>query len=689
MATANTKTTDENKKKLYSGQVINQLTINSESTKGSSIPLRARMVTINDTVPKIYKYQQGSIGIDSEIAVQMMLQTSVRETVINSLRSIEFVEQVLLTTTGARGGKFKTDIDLVTMDSLRKAITDALSKVGGRVNQHVITVLSGFFLELLSRLNIVAKSGTLELFDLKTNFFVSTKDIIDEMKKIKLSYAVSLFDMTKIEAKREIGVAAVVSEVTSQANAMEIALLTLNNATAHFDTVLTLIRTYILRDFASISDDEMTFFDNDRFLELSANITLIKLAMRVKSARPKASYNFWIQSLEHVDSAIKSAPMFKTIDIGALKEYYTFTGVNDQDGLKKGFVLTRNIHESKPFQMFYKLNDTLSQQDGFWRLSEDHTTSRQLSDAFAQASKLKMNDVHDFAANMLSKFIKAEDELFSAVLDIDEEELVLIAASFGAKLEVMNIVSDGPYINPSIIFRLDTTGSKIRTPINTFLGTLKTSDPLVALLIEGSDHVGSVSFTDGSTTVEEPKNKLFIKLSNFLDNRISSDVQIRISTTIGHVTMKTNMETLLATQELDRLVAVKPHTGEIIYNALFEVFDDLEKFERFVAPEFNSSIYKTSAPIAFVSKFKDVLISRDLQDVVYVAKGIIWDHLVEGGQTRSTGQSILSDRRVEVELQIMLGIELLDKLGFLTNEELKAKAINIFKEAQLYDLISI
>jgi len=661
----------------------------SSKRKGVSTPLRIQTVTINSTVPKIYKYQQASSGLNTDIAVQMMLNEGVRDVVISALKSLEYVEAVILGTTGARGGKFKTDIHLVSLDSLRNVIDTELSNHGYRSNQHVITVLSGFFLELLSRINVVTKTGMLELFDLKVMYVFRPENVVDEMKKVRISYALDMFDMGKIEVKREIGIAAVVAEITSQAYAMEIALLSINNVQSEFDTLLALIRSYVLRDFSQISDDELTFFDNEKFLMLANNISFSQMALLTQHRRPKASYNFWIQCLERVDSAIKSSAMFQTIEIGALKEYYSLSMVNDQDGLKKGFILSRNIVETKPLQIFYKLEDTLSSQDGFWRLHEDSSTQRQLDDAYSQACKLTMKNVHDYAHTMLSKFVKAEDELFSAVMDISQQELVLIAASFGAQVEVLNGTDGEEFLYPVLVFRLDTTNSKIRTPLKTFLGTMKTEDPLTAILIEGKDLEGKVSFTDSSLTVENPKNKAFVKLSQFLDRRLSSDAVLALTTTIGRIKLQTKMEDLLSTQDLSRLVSTKPQIGEIIYNSLFEMFMDLEEYEKHVLPHGQKQVYRTSASIAFVDTFKDLIISRDLADMTYVAKGLIWDHLVATGKSSSEGRSILSDKRVETELQILLGIEILDKLGFLTDVKSKTRAINIFKDAQLYELLSL
>lgn len=673
-------------------QLITQIKVKDSISKLSSRAIQAQTVTINTVNPKVYTYAQGSNGLNTDTAVYCLLDNEVRKEVFSSLRDIEFIEQVLTTVSGSRSGKISTDIALISFDLLQSKLSKVLASYGVSSSQRTLTVLDGFFVEIFARLKIITSASSIETFVYEDKFFLDKPAALDEMKKSRLKYTLDLFDISKIEAKREVGIAAIASEIASQAYNMETSLIAMKGSESELDTVISLIQMYVTNDHSKISENETVIFEDERFIALAHNLSFVKMALNNITIRPKASYNFWQRAIDRVDSAIKSSTIYSTVEIKAIKEYFTTSIVSDKDGLKQGIVVSRNLKESAPLQVFHKMNDTLSLRDEMSRLIEDQTTQRYLESAYGAASTLTMTSIHDFAVSLHTHIVKPEDELFATIFGASYDDLTYLAASCGAKLEVITDESQSLVDMRKIIFRLNTDNSQIRQHIVNFVGTVKSHDPLFSIIVMGGDYEGKMVTTSSDKLIEDPKNKMFTKVREFMDNRFEKPVNLKLNAGTKKIKLTVKLEDLLSSVPLDSTFSITPIQGSIIYETFFQFFKEINIYEEAIRPGGSKTIDSTfneNASVAFVSLLQPILASTDVLDMAYSAKGMIASLLEKQNHSAAEGRSHLNDRRVETELNINMGLLFLNKLGFVKTQARINEAISIFSKAKVFSQMGL
>lgn len=657
--------------------------------KSRSIPCQS--VTINTVNPKVYKFSQGSNGLNNDTAIYHLLHDETRAEVFASLRDITFVEEVIKEVSSSKSGIIKTKNALISFDLLQTKISAALSKYGASNSQRTLTVLDGFFVEAFRRLDIITNSSSIETFEYDNQFFLSEERTLEEMKKSRLAYTLGLFDMSKIEAKREVGIAAIASEISSQAYSMETSLISLKSSASELATVLSLIEMYVTNDHTAISEDESTIFEDEKFLSLAHNLSFIKMALDTTKSRPKSSYNFWQRAIDRVDSAIKSSSLYSTVEIKAIKEHFSTTIQLDRDGLKQGIIVSRNLVEAAPLEIFHKMSDTLSTKDGMWRLIEDPITERYMDGAYSAAKQLRMIDIHRFAEALHTAIVLPEHELFTSVFGVSYDDLVYLAVANGAKLEII-IDDDIPVVDRrKLCFRLDTDNSKLRVPVANFMGTVKTNDPLFALIVVSEDYDGKITSSCSDPLIDSAKNKMFTKLGEFMDNRFQKASTLKLKTSKQAVTIPLMMEDLLATTSLQNCISVNPLQGAIIYEALFNFFQEINAYNLsfLTKDEQIKDSFNMNACLLFVNLLKPILNSTDVQDMSYTTKGLIATKLEKDGLSRSEGRSYLTDHRVETEININMGLIFLNKLGFVKTQARLTEALKIFENANVFSQLGL
>jgi hypothetical protein len=609
---------------------------------------------------------------------------------MTALRNIEFNENLISEVTGARSGRAKTDVKVITFDLLQHKLMHALQSHSISSRRAVITALAGFYVELFNKLGIITESGSIETFDYKTNFYLTKSYTINEMKRARLQYTLGLFDMDKVAAKKEVGISILASEIASQAYNMESSLMTIDNIGMELDTVLSLIKMYSKGHFEHVTEEEKAIFEDARFLNLAHNLSFIKMSVASNLNRPRSSNNYWVSALERVDSAIKSSPVYKTVELAALKEYYTSSIINDTDGLKKGLVVSRNVRESAPLQVFKKMTDALSNEDQMWRLSHDPYIERNLENGYNSALHLTMDDVHRYAVALHHNLARAEDDLFTSIFGVEYEDLTYLAAAYGAKVEI-NSDPEVAAIRKQLIFRVDTTNSKIRTPLHNFIGTMKTEDPLLAILINGSDYQGKTVVSHGDRLVEEVKGKSFTNIREFMDNRFEKESKISLSSGKTNVKLDIKLSELLATKNLDNTYNVIPIQGSIIYENFLQFFSEIVDYNKSVQGDNkkDNTDFEMNASIAFVSMIEPLFKSQDVQDIKASAIGLIWEHLVSEGKSVDEGHSIIADYRLETQLSVQMGLLLLNKLGFIKTNERVMQTMKIFDNAHVFSQMNV
>lgn len=651
--------------------------------KGNVLPLNVSMLTINTTAPKIYTFQQDVQGLSVDTVAHLFMKDKVRSDTLNVLGSHSAVSKILEELTGARSGVFNTNVKLVTLESLRTVISSNMGEAGASANNHTVMALCGFFASILSRLGIVSDTGSIKLLDPRKSFLITETELETEVKKSAIKNSLRLFDVEKIPNSGPIGIAVIVKQITGQAHAMKNSLIGLDHKVDHLQTVLILIKSFMVKDFTSYSKDEQSFFENGLLMELSSNYSLVNMAKRQVLTRPRSPYSFWGVALESISSALKSSSEYTTMSFDSFREYFSINVINDLEGRKKSIVVSKNTHESSPLECFYKIDDDQSKVDTFWRLIEQKHVLRYVQSFYDAAARIGMKDVHNLLADNHRRFVTANDAPSVINLNVTNEELFLLSVANGATMEVS--IPDDATEDNTLVLSIVTDNSGLREIIPGFMGMFKTTDSRLSLLVVGKDYSGGQSITNSDAIVGDVAGSAFTGLRELMNPRLDGNGKVKLAGHNYNVTIDMPMSDFFVCPSLGNIKLTKPLLGNQIITLLINAFNEQLDYMKTARNNKEINTYKIPNSIAMLDLLKPLVKNGDIDALYHAAAGQIWNQLRNEKLSAGSIRSMISDERTIAEIRVKLAMMMLNKLEFISNADASQKMYKIFKDAGVFE----
>lgn len=681
--------------KLSSGLVVHgpngvhtiALTDKSQPSNASlkqSIKLQVNTILAALDHPKTYVYNLGGDRIDVAGVSLLLSEEKVRKEVLEIIQDGTQIRSIIELISGARYGIFATDTDSVSFEIVRKRLFDEL-----KYSVETTYVIANLFTPFRTIMGLAAASYQIQTLKADRVIYPSKDDVIRELEIQLIETAVNDIDFSFIKNdKKKIGVGDVATKYERALYPLVMKFQMLNGIKRNYETVLALVRSYVLKDFDNYDQEELAFFEEERFLALATNISIVKHALETKDSRPAIGSTFWIQSTERIGLGIASSSKYDIIEIGTVREFYTISSTTDLRGFKNGLIISRNLAEHSQLKT-YRVNKVGTD---FMKLYEDKTTEAVLGGVYSTLTTLDSAKIHSFVVKALQNVAAPTNDYVMYTMNVPTDELEYLGIIFS---EGVLLDRDLVKNNFNFIYQINTEGSLIADELSTFFSYGLVTDPMVSLFYT-NDFVGKRCITVNNNPIADVKNTLFHNVDEILTEKLGGSVKFKFTTGSTTVTPEWELAELTGLVDLEDTHAAIPLVGSILFNQLISSYNHLTTYYNTKMKHDDKDKQNGGADIRyaienlnsqFLSLIAPILKTKDIDHLLSSAVSQIWN----GGLVKGTrfGSSILTEDRVRVELRIRLMIFVAIKLGFIEDRNAATKMITALGESKAFERLII
>lgn len=633
--------------------------------------------------PKTYVYNLGGDKIDISGVALLLSDDKTRAEVLNLIQDGAEIRSIIELISGARYGVFATDTDSVSFEIVRKRLFEEL-----KYSIETTYVMANLFTPFRTIMGLAAASYQIQTLRANSNIYPSKAGIIKELEIQLIETALSEIDFSFIKNdKKKIGVGDIATKYERALYPLVMKFQMLGGIKRNYETVLALVRSYVLKDFDGYAQEELAFFEEERFLALATNISVVKHALASKSSRPAIGSTFWLQSVERIGLGIASSTMYNIIEIGTVREFYTISSISDLRGLKNGIIISRNLAEKSNLKT-YRVSKVGTD---FTKLYEDKTTEAVLSGVYSTLATLDSNKIHNFVVKALQNVASPDGNYVMYTMNVPSDELEYLGIIFAEGILLDRDLAKDKF---SLIYQINTADSLIADELSTFFSYGLVTDPMISLFYT-NDFIGKRAITIDNNPISDVKNTLFYNIKEILTEKLGGKVRFKFTTGSVTVTPEWELAELTGLVDLEDTHAAAPLIGSILFDQLINSYNHLvtyytNKLKEDVKTKGISGDMKYAVDnlhSAFLSLIAPILKTKDIDHLLSSAISQIWN----GGLVKGTrfGSSILTEDRVKVELRIRLMIFVAIKLGFIKDRNAATKMIAALGESQAFERLII
>lgn len=666
-----------------------EIDLNAETAKGLiSTSLVANKVMINTAVPRHWKIVLNSKSLEIDAVVHLLSEKLVLSSVVAAISSYDFVEKFFAAATSSKSGTFHTNTALLSYDLIIMKVKEILNELGFESSDKVTLVVTALMIDVLNELGIVAYSGSSVSVETKTRLFPDYNDLVVELRRAKLSYALSSMDKTRLKTTAVMGVGIVASFIHNSLTELGITLSRLEHVEQDLESIFSLVRAYTLKSYEDYTADELGIFEDREFLELATNFTVINIAMSSGfRLRPATGAYFWPQIIARTNLALRSSSTIGITDLNAVKEYFQYDVIHDRVGLKKGVVLTKNCKEDAPFEAYIPVLDRL----GFQRVIKDQTAEVVLAPLASQFKRITSQTIHEYYTKMFSLITVQDSPTYIFNTLVSETDLVHLSASLAHGLEVGKRM-DGEVVSYQLIYRVNVNDSRVSENTSA-LGITKYTDA-AAVLFYGVDHWEGRRILAYSAPVIAEVNKVsYAGLNGISTKPIGEAVKLSLDLGNGKFSTSWELDRLFGIPNLENTRVISPVVGAIITSRFVDGFNELKSVAK---SKFDmGKSFETTMALSFTKALDPIFVSKDINDLTTSVISKIWEDNVHQSKTSKrdtamTGkylQSMFYEDAFKAEMKFRIGLFVAYKLGFITDPASIKKIVDVFKECGGFDHI--
>lgn len=666
---------DLNREKVY----------NVSADKSVLKPLRVQTVLMDDQAPRYFSYIHGGDTFDIHGVARLLTNDVVRESVLNVLSSRVNMEIAIKAITASQNDTFYSNSDSLNFD----IIVERLKSSSLNLTQQTCTVLSNFFTKFRQEYGLSSRSFEVkELVKLET-VYPSTEDLIFEVKESIIREQLELIDWSflKNEGKRKVGISAIASAYEDRFLTFERSLQKIKKFERDMSSVLILIRSYVIKSFDSYTAEELAFFEDDSFLNLATNYSLVLESLKLSYERPTTGYVFWITAVQSVSSILSSSEKFRVQSLSAVKEMYTLKHIEFDGQYRKGSILIRNMRESTNLGIYHKKEVGTA---GLTRLTEDKGAENYLSPIYTKMTQLDTNEIMDFAEGILGLVVTPETKHFLFRLNVEKLDLEYLAASVSEKvyIDIGKYVSDKKSPNIKIGYLIDTNKAKIENNFGTLMGSTVVEEASLPLFY-ADEFSGKRMLELANNPVDGDKRTLYTSVDkSILGAKLDEELKKTFKIDNHVITTRWSIGDLSGLIGLDNTYATIPLVGCKIYSDFMSTYDNLKNYistlNRGTLQQYNSHI-NLEIDSQFVARLVDIIRSDEILQTTNTAIAKIWAS--SDFEQKRLADSVLVESYARAEIKINVTFFFLSRLGFITDTKTLNKITKLLKESSAFKLL--
>lgn len=647
-----------------------------------SIKLNVNTILAALDHPKTYVFNLGGDRIDISGVAKLLSDETTRKEVLSVIQDGTQIRQIIELISGAKYGVFATDTDSVSFEIVRKRLFEEM-----KYSIEATYVVANLFTPFRTIMGLAAASYQIQTLTADSAIYPKKADVIRELEIQMLETAISEIDFSFIKNdKKKIGVGDIATKYERALYPLVMKFQLLAGIKRNYETVLALVRSYVLKDFDNYSPEELAFFDEERFLALATNISIVKHALESKTSRPAIGSTFWLQSVEKIGLGIAASSKYNIIEIGTVREFYTISSTSDLRGLKNGLIISRNLAERSLLKTYRKANVG----EDFIKLYEDKTTEAVLGGIYSTLGTLDSTKIHHFVVKALQNVAAPDGDYVMYTMNVPSNELEYLGIIFAQSVLLDRDLAKNKF---NLIYQINTEGSLIADELSTFFSYGLVTDPMVALFYT-SDFEGKRSITIDNNPISDVKHTLFHNVDEILTEKLGGSVKFKFTTGSTTVTPEWELAELTGLVDLEDIHAASPLIGSILFDQLISSYNHLVIYytSRYSGDRKDSDNSEIKYALdnlhrQFLGLIAPILKTRDIDHLLSSAISQIWN----GGLVKGTrfGSSILMEDRVKVELRVRLMIFVAIKLGFIKDRDAAKKMIAALSEAQAFERLII
>lgn len=656
----------------------------TDQSQPSNLALSSAQKLICNTIiaaldnPRTYVYNLGGDRIDIPGISTLLINSKVRDEVISVMQDGIRIREIIEAISGAKYGVFATDTDSISFEIVRDRLTEILP-----ISQAAIYVVSNFFTPFRTIMGLMAPSYVIQKMVAKKDIYPSKDSLIEELIFQQIETAVTELDFSFLKNdKKKLGVGDIAGRYERAFHSLAMKFQSLNSIERKYNAVLALVRSYVLKEFDGYDPEELSFFQEDRFLNLASNITIVKHALEEANGRPLIGNSFWLSAIETIGLGLASSKMYSVIEIGTIREFYTITSIDDVRDFKQGLIISRNLKENTSLKAYR----SMEVGKDLTKLYEDKTVEAALNGIYTTLASLDSKAIHNFVHRSLQNVATPDNKYALYTMNTPANELEYMAIIFSKGLMISADVNN----NFKFIYEIDISNSRIADELKTVFSVGLVTDPLVSLFYS-SDFDGKRVIAVDNHPISDTKNVLF-KNSNEVLTQSFGGKPIKFKFTAGNVSLSPSwsLAKLTGLVNLENIRGTTPLIGSILFEQLVEAYNHLTVYYNGLHQGKNSVADLTYAIEnlngSFLTLISPILKTKDIDHLMSSAIAQLWS----GGELGSRfASSPLSEDRVKVELRIRLMVYVAMKLGFLSEEASVTRMIDALSTTKAFDRLII
>lgn len=652
----------------------------SNASLKNAIRLHANTILAALDHPRTYSYNLGGDKIDVSGVSSLLLDAKIRAEVLSVIQDGVKIREIIEMISGARYGVFAANTDSVSFEIVRQRLFDSL-----KLSIEATYVIANLFTPFRTIMGLAAASYQIQSIKAASRVYPTHDELVQELELQAIESAISEIDFSFIKSdKSKIGVGDIATKYERALYPLTMKFQMLPSLARNYQAVLALVRSYVLKDFDSYSTEEVHFFEEERFLSLATNITIIKHALATKESRPIIGSTFWMQAVERVGLGIASSSKYDVIEIGTVREFYTITSTTDVRGFKNGLIISRNLAEKSQLKSFKVTNVA----GDFQKLYEDKTVEAVLGGVYSTLATLTSEKIHGFVHKALQNVASPDKNYTLYMMNVPADELEYLGIIFAKGLLLDRDLIKNKF---KFIYEINTENSLIADELKTFFSYGLVVDPLISLFYTG-DFAGKRVVSVDNNPISDVKNTLFYNIDQILSKKLGGSVKFKFESGGATITPQWELAELTGLVNLEDTHGTVPLIGHILFDQLVNAYNHLNTYytingniDGSSSADINYAIENLNA--SFLSLIAPILKTKDIDHLLSSAISQIWNSGIVKG-TRFAG-SVLNEDRVKVELRIRLMIFIANKLGFINDNDNSKKMIQALSSSKAFERLLI
>lgn len=646
--------------------------------------LHCNKVILNAAVPKHWRYSFDAKSLQIDSVVYLLSDAVVLDDTIKLLQSTQFVEKFFEVATNAKSGLFYTNTALLTYDLIVSKIIEVASSLSLPSSSNATLVMASLLIDVLNELGIIAYSGGSYALVTKTKLFADYSDLVTEMRKARLTAIISTLDKTRIKTTSKMGVGILSSLVGTTFSEMAISLVRLKTAEQDLENVFCLVRAYTLSDYALYTQDEIVIFEDPQFLEFATNITFVIAAMETgNKTRPISGSFYWQQLLSRVTLELRSSSAITITDMNSVKEYFHHTIINDEHGMKKGVILTKNLKDETPFEPYFITRGGA----GYVRIQKDAAAEMSLSGVVGQLKEVESETLHTYFVKMFGLITTSKAPNFVFPSFCSTEDVVHLAIAHSSAIELASFeLAEGVY-HHTLCYEVATRESRIAEDIST-LGVAKLLNPFAVLFFtDTDDFAGKKMLSFNEPVIAETERMSYSGLDRISTSALGKTTVIDMKMGGSKIRTAWRLDHLLSMPSLENTLIIQPVIGRLIISKLVKAYSDIDSISKL---EFGmGSEFQLTMALSFAKIIEPMFMSQDITQITSSAISDMWDDRAKLIKSDPTTANIIRsafyDQRYKKEMQFTTAFFVASATGFINDGNLIKSLAAILEKGGVFN----